>query len=346
VITITATSVADPVHTASTTFSITSNISFSIPLGTDATTLKNICNPNAYSPTDTNILVELASDPCGFLVKPQSPTLAVGFPVALVESNPQGFVTVAGLTWVSSAGSVQPGSGSQTTFTASANAGSATITGYAIADFTKKATFSIPVVASKVIPDNIMPPFTLNVPAGKVSGSVNLDFMGPTSGQITFTCPSFVKLTNSTCSYNPGGTVSSSSTGTTVVTLTLSVTRTAGIYLRPPLGPGTPLGRVPESVLTAAALLVLVAIVFASRNRTQLRWAFASRWSGAIAVLFLCAVVLTWAAACNQFSQPSVQIPPPITQTPPATGSVTMTGTPTTNASSATDSMVVPVTVN
>ncbi len=341
VITITATSVADPVHTASTTFSITSNISFSIPLPTDAT-LKNLCNPNAYSSTDANFLAEITADPCGFAVKPLAPTLAFGFPATLVESSQQGFGTVTGLTWVSTGAAPQPTSGSQTTFTAPASSGNVTITGYAIADFRKKATFSISVVASKVIPDNIAPPFTLIVASGQASGSILLDFQGPTSGQISFTCPNIAGLTNSTCAPNPNSTNASVS-GTTTVTLTLSVTRGGSTYFRPPQVPGTPLRYLPGGLL-ALALLFFLTLVLASKNRARFPWAPVSSWRGAVAILVLCAVVLTWAGACNQFSQPSIP-QPPVSKTPPATGSATVTGTPTVDASATTDSMVVPATV-
>src|SRR4029077_18766495 len=90
VITITATSVADPVHTASTTFSISSNISFRTALGTDAQTLKDICNPFVYSPTD---LTHISSDPCGFAATTPTPTLAVGFPAVFAQSSAQNFGT-------------------------------------------------------------------------------------------------------------------------------------------------------------------------------------------------------------------------------------------------------------
>src|SRR6266581_4075413 len=49
-ITVTATSVADPAHVASTTFVISSNISFTVLLGVDTTTLQNT-GPTAASPT-------------------------------------------------------------------------------------------------------------------------------------------------------------------------------------------------------------------------------------------------------------------------------------------------------
>src|SRR5229473_5456108 len=332
-ITVTATSVADPVHIASTTFVISSNISFTVLLGVDTTTLQNT-GPTAASPT-----------------------LAVGGPTsgyntaAYLESNAAGFGSVTGLNWQATAGNIQAASGNQsamyTSPAAVPNPATVTITGFAIADFTKTATASIPIVASKFVYANansIGSTVQITIPSNASSGSLNLDFLGPTSGQIALACSNFVQLTNSSCSFSPSATASSSATGKTLVTLTLSVTRSGGAYLRPPLAPGTPLPGLPGSV-SVITLLTLLILVFAAKNRIRFLWAPASRWNRAFAVLLLCAVVLTWAAACGQFSQPNTP-PPPIPPTQTATGSVTVTGTPTTNSSASTDSLVVMVQVN
>src|SRR6266566_1129509 len=332
-ITVTATSAADPVHVASTTFFISSNISFTVLLGVDTTTLQNT-GPTAATPT-----------------------LAVGGPTSgyntanYLESNAVAFGSVTGLNWQATAGNIQAASGNQSaTYTSPAavpNSATVTITGFAIADFTKTATASIPIVASKFVYANassIGSTVQITIPSNASSGSLDLDFLGPTSGQITLACSNFVQLPNSSCSFSPNTTTSSSATGETLVTLTLSVTRSGGAYLRPPLAPGTPLPGLPgsDSVITLLTLLILV---FAAKNRIRFLWAPASRWNRAFAVLLLCAVVLTWAAACGQFSQPNTPVPPiPPTQT--ATGSVTVTGTPTTNSSASTDSLVVMVHVN
>ncbi len=332
-ITVTATSVADPVRVASTMFVISSNISFTVLLGVDTTTLQNT-GPTAASPT-----------------------LAVGGPTsgyntaAYLESNAAGFGSVTGLNWQATAGNIQAASGNQsamyTSPAAVPNPATVTITGFAIADFTKTATASIPIVASKFVYANassIGSTVQITIPSNASSGSLDLDFLGPTSGQITLACSNFVQLPNSSCSFSPNTTTSSSATGETLVTLTLSVTRSGGSYLRPPLAPGTPLPGLPgsDSVITLLTLLILV---FAAKNRIRFLWAPASRWNRAFAVLLLCAVALTWAAACGQFSQPNTPAPPiPPTQT--ATGSVTVTGTPTTNSSASTDSLVVMVHVN
>ncbi len=332
-ITVTATSVADPAHVASTTFVISSNISFTVLLGVDTTTLQNT-GPTAASPT-----------------------LAVGGPTSgyntanYLESNSAGFGSVTGLNWQATAGNIQAASGNQsamyTSPAAVPNPATVTITGFAIADFTKTATASIPIVASKFVYANassIGSTVQITIPSNASSGSLDLDFLGPTSGQITLACSNFVQLPNSSCSFSPNTTTSSSATGETLVTLTLSVTRSGGAYLRPPLAPGTPLPGLPgsDSVITLLTLLILV---FAAKNRIRFLWAPASRWNRAFAVLLLCAVALTWAAACGQFSQPNTPAPPiPPTQT--ATGSVTVTGTPTTNSSASTDSLVVMVHVN
>jgi len=227
------------------------------------------------------------------------------------------------------------------------NSATVTITGFAIADFTKTATASIPIVASKFVYANassIGSTVQITIPSNASSGSLDLDFLGPTSGQISLACSNFVQLPNSSCSFSPNTTTSSSATGKTLVTLTLSVTRSGGSYLRPPLTPGTPLPGLPGSV-SVITLLTLLILVFAAKNRIRFLWAPASQWNRAFAVLLLCAVVLTWAAACGQFSQPNTPTPPiPPTQT--ATGSVTVTGTPTTNSSASTDSLVVMVQVN
>src|SRR6266566_416913 len=332
-ITVTATSVADPVHVASTTFVISSNISFTVLLGVDTTTLQNT-GPTAASPT-------LAVG-----------GLTSGYNTATyLESNAVGFGGVTGLNWQATAGNIQAASGNQSaTFTSPAavpNSATVTITGFAIADFTKTATASIPIVASKFVYANassIGSTVQITIPSNASSGSLDLDFLGPTSGQITLACSNFVQLPNSSCSFSPGATASSSATGKTLVTLTLSVTRSGGSYLRPPLAPGTPLPGLPGSV-SVITLLTLLILVFAAKNRIRFLWAPASRWNRAFAVLLLCAVVLTWAAACGQFSQPNTPAPPiPPTQT--ATGSVTVTGTPTTNSSASTDSLVVMVHVN
>ncbi len=364
-ITVAAMSVADPNQpSASTTFMISSNISFAIAAGTDARTVKNICNPFFYPSTDTNIINELFNDPCGFGLSngwpannnltPPAPTLAVGFPATLAQANAQGFGTVTGLTWVApaSSGSVQPASGTSTIFTAPSmapNGGSAIITAYPIADFTRPQTFSMPIVASKLTPHNFLAtapftpvtPFTLTVASGQSSGSILLDFLGPTSGQINFTAPN--SPTNSIPALNPNSTNASVS-GTTTVTLTLSVTRGGSTYFRPPQVPGTSLRYLPGGLL-ALALLFFLTLVLASKNRARFPWAPMSGWRGAVAILVLCAVVLTWAAACNQFSQPGIP-PAPIPPTP-VTGSaaVTVMGAPTTDASPSTDSLAVPVSV-
>ncbi len=332
-ITVTATSVADPVRVASTTFVISSNVSFTVLLGVDTTTLQNT-GPTAASPT-----------------------LAVGGPTSgyntatYLESNAVGFGSVTGLNWQATAGNIQAASGNQSaTYTSPAavpNPATVTITGFAIADFTKMATASIPIVASKFVYANansIGSTVQITIPSNGSSGSLDLDFLGPTSGQIALACSNFVQLTNSSCSFSPSATASSSATGKTLVTLTLSVTRSGGTYLRPPLTPGTPLPGLPGSV-SVITLLALLILVFAAKNRIRFLWAPASRWNRAFAVLVLCAVVLTWAAACGQFSQPNTPTPPiPPTQT--ATGSVTVTGTPSTNSSASTDSLVVMVQVN
>jgi hypothetical protein len=332
-ITVTATSVADPVRVASTTFVISSNISFTVLLGVDTATLQNT-GPTAASPT-----------------------LVVGGPTSgyntatYLESNAVGFGSVTGLNWQATAGNIQATSGNQSaTFTSPAavpNPATVTITGFAIADFTKTATASIPIVASKFVyanPASIGSTVQITIPSNASSGSLNLDFLGPTSGQIALACSNFVQLTNSSCSFSPSATASSSATGKTLVTLTLSVTRSGGAYLRPPLAPGTPLPGLPGSV-SVITLLTLLILAFAAKNRIRFLWAPASRWNRAFAVLLLCAVVLTWAAACGQFSQPNTPTRPiPPTQT--ATGSVTVTGTPTTNSSASTDSLVVMVQVN
>ncbi len=332
-ITVTATSVADPVRVASTMFVISSNISFTVLLGVDTTTLQNT-GPTAASPT-----------------------LAVGGPTsgyntaAYLESNAAGFGSVTGLNWQATAGNIQAASGNQsamyTSPAAVPNPATVTITGFAIADFTKTATASIPIVASKFVYANassIGSTVQITIPSNASSGSLNLDFLGPTSGQIALACSNFVQLTNSSCSFSPSATASSSATGKTLVTLTLSVTRSGGAYLRPPLAPGTPLPGLPGSV-SVITLLTLLILVFVAKNRIRFLWAPASRWNRAFAVLLLCAVVLTWAAACGQFSQPNTP-PPPIPPTQTATGSVTVTGTPTTNSSASTDSLVVMVQVN
>jgi hypothetical protein len=353
VITITATSVADPIHTASTTFSISSNISFGIALGTDAQTLKDICNPFVYSPTDPSFLMNFPGDPCGFKgwptnknASPPAPTLAVGFAATLAQgSNAQGFGTVTGLTWVSISGPPQPASGNlSATFTAPStvpNTGSAIITGYAIADFTKTATFTIPIIASKMIPHNIAPPFTLTVATGQSSSSILLDFLGPTSGQVTFACPSsgFVNLGNSTCAFSPNP---SNATGTTTVMMTLSVTR-AITPSRPPGAPRTPLPGLPGAVVAAILLMCLI-LAFSSRKWARFHWVRAPRLSAVIPVLILCAVILTWVGACNQFTAPGVPAAP-VSPTQPATGSATVMGTPTTDSSPSTDSLAVPASV-
>ncbi len=332
-ITVTATSVADPVHVASTTFFISSNISFTVLLGVDTATLQNT-GPTAASPT-----------------------LAAGGPTSgyntanYLESNAVGFGSVTGLNWQATAGNIQAASGNQSaTYTSPAavpNPATVTITGFAIADFTKTATASIPIVASKFVYANansIGSTVQITIPSNASSGSLDLDFLGPTSGQIALACSNFVQLPNSSCSFSPSATTSSSATGKTLVTLTLSVTRSGGVYLRPPLTPGTPLPGVPGSVSVITLLTILI-LVFAGKNWARFLWAPASRWNRAFAVLLLCAVVLTWAAACGQFSQPNTPTPPiPPTQT--ATGSVTVTGTPTTNSSASTDSLVVMVQVN
>ncbi len=332
-ITVTATSVADPVRVASTTFVISSNVSFTVLLGVDTTTLQNT-GPTAASPT-----------------------LVVGGPASgyntatYLESNAAGFGSVTGLNWQANAGNIQAASGNQSaTYTSPAavpNPATVTITGFAIADFTKTATASIPIVASKFVYANansIGSTVQITIPSNASSGSLDLDFLGPTSGQIALACSNFVQLPNSSCSFSPSATTSSSATGKTLVTLTLSVTRSGGVYLRPPLTPGTPLPGVPGSVSVITLLTILI-LVFAGKNWARFLWAPASRWNRAFAVLLLCAVVLTWAAACGQFSQPNTPTPPiPPTQT--ATGSVTVTGTPTTNSSASTDSLVVMVKVN
>src|SRR6266851_9156137 len=332
-ITVTATSVADPVRVASTTFVISSNVSFTVLLGVDTTTLQNT-GPTAASPT-----------------------LVVGGPASgyntatYLESNAVGFGSVTGLNWQATAGNIQAASGNQSaTYTSPAavpNPATVTITGFAIADFTKTATASIPIVASKFVYANassIGSTVQITIPSNASSGSLDLDFLGPTSGQIALACSNFVQLTNSSCSFSPSATASSSATGKTLVTLTLSVTRSGGAYLRPPLAPGTPLPGLPGSV-SVITLLTLLILVFVAKNRIRFLWAPASRWNRAFAVLLLCAVVLTWAAACGQFSQPNTP-PPPIPPTQTATGSVTVTGTPTTNSSASTDSLVVMVQVN
>src|SRR6266704_971733 len=125
-ITVTATSVADPAHVASTTFVISSNISFTVLLGVDTTTLQNT-GPTAASPT-------LAVG-----------GLTSGYNTAIyLESNAAGFGSVTGLNWQATAGNIQAASGNQSaTFTSPAavpNSATVTITGFAIADFTKTAT--------------------------------------------------------------------------------------------------------------------------------------------------------------------------------------------------------------
>ncbi len=357
VITITSTSVADPVHTASTTFSISSNISFGIAVGTDAQTMKDICNPFFYPSTDATLLTDLTTDPCGFKgwpanknLSPPAPTLAVGFQAALAEApNSQGFGTVTGLTWVvpAGSGSVPPASGTSTTFTAptappSTNNSSATITAYAIADFTKSVPVSIPIVASKLIPDNIAIPFTLVVASAQSSGSIVLDFQGPTSGQITFACPGsgFVNLPNSTCAFSPNP---SNATGTTVVTLTLSVIRSSVAPPQPPRAPRTPLPGLPGAFL-ATILLIFLILAFATGKWARLNWTRVPRWNAAFVIFVLCVVILTWVGACNQFSQPGIPSAP-ITGVTSATGSATVTGTPTTDSSPSTDSLAVPASV-
>jgi hypothetical protein len=344
-ITVTAISVADPKQTHSTVFMISSNISFALALGTDAVTMKSICNPYVYSTTDATFITEITSDPCGFAAKAPAPTLAVGFTAAFAESNPQGFGTVTGLTWTP-AGSFGTASGTQSTFTAPQtvpNGGSVTIAAYAIADFTVAKTFPMPIVASKLVPDNIVPPFTLTIPAGQSSGSILLDFLGPTSGSISFTCPpsGFVNLTQSTCAFSPNP---GSATGTTTFMLTLNVTRSASMPYRPPMVPLPSLPGLPVEVLSILLLFFLI-LAFATRKWTRMHWAPAPRWSSVFALLVLCALVLTWVGACGQFSQPGTLPQPPIPPTQPATGSATVTGTPTSNASPSTDSLPVPATV-
>ncbi len=290
---------------ASTMFVISSNISFTVLLGVDTTTLQNT-GPTAASPT-----------------------LAVGGPTsgyntaAYLESNAAGFGSVTGLNWQATAGNIQAASGNQSAMYTSPAA------------VPNPATVTITSIGSTV---------QITIPSNASSGSLNLDFLGPTSGQIALACSNFVQLTNSSCSFSPSATASSSATGKTLVTLTLSVTRSGGAYLRPPLAPGTPLPGLPGSV-SVITLLTLLILVFVAKNRIRFLWAPASRWNRAFAVLLLCAVVLTWAAACGQFSQPNTP-PPPIPPTQTATGSVTVTGTPTTNSSASTDSLVVMVQVN
>jgi hypothetical protein len=350
---VTATSVADPNQPpASTTFVITSNISFGILLMADAGTMKNICNPYIYSATDPNILAELASDPCGFKgwpannsLNPPGPNLAVGYGAALAQANIQGFGSVTGLTWTPTA-SFAPASGIQSAFTAPQTVptgGNVAITAYAIADFTSKATLAMPIVGSKLIPDSIVAPFTLTVPSGKSTGSLALDLLGPASGTINFTCPAagFVNLTQTTCAFSPNP---ANATGTTVVTMTLNVTRSSVMPTRPPLTPLPPMPGLPIAVLSILSLLLLV-LSYATREWTRLHWAPAYRWSNAFALLILCALVLTWAGACGQFSQPSTVPPPPIPPTQPASGAATAAATPSLDASPATNSLIVPSTV-
>src|SRR5216683_5503672 len=191
-ITVTATSVADPVRVASTMFVISSNISFTVLLGVDTTTLQNT-GPTAASPT-----------------------LAVGGPTSgynsatYLESNAVSFGSVAGLNWQATAGNIQAASGNQaamyTSPAAVPNPATVTITGFAIADFTKTATASIPIVASKFVYANansIGSTVQITIPSNASSGSLNLDFLGPTSGQIALACSNFVQLTNSSCSFSP-----------------------------------------------------------------------------------------------------------------------------------------------
>ncbi len=125
--------------------------------------------------------------------------------------------------------------------------------------------------------------------------------------------------------------------------MTLSVTRAVVIPSRPPRAPRTPLPGLPEALLAAILLMSLI-LAFGTRKWPRLHWVHMPRLNTAIVVFALCAVVLTWVAACNQFSQPGTP-PVPVTPTQPATGFATATGTPTTGSSPSTDSIAVPASV-
>jgi len=353
-ITVTAMSVADPNQpSASTTFMISSNISFTIGTACDPTTLQNT----------TGVTL---------------PSIAVGTPgsgyntATYVEANPQGFTSVTGLNWQATAGQIQatgqPGQACPTGQSSQSaayigpaavpNPTQVTITAFAIADFTAKATSPIIVDSSKLIYANQTPLNNpvLNVPAGSNSGFLDLDLVGTISGPSSFACSNFFPdntnqnpLTNSTCTFvaTPAGANAPplcQLTGNNCVRLTLTVTR-ASSYLRPPGTPMKPLPGAPQTMLVIAILMLWI-LLFAKRRWARFSWVSASRWNGAIVLVLLCAVVLTWAAACNQFSQPSTQIPPPIAPTPTGNGAVTVTATPPANPSHGQDSLLVRVQVN
>jgi hypothetical protein len=222
------------------------------------------------------------------------------------------------------------------------NPATATITATPQADFNKSGSSSITIVPDKA---GIDPGAAqqLSIAIGtQTSAQTTIDLQGPTAGDggtFGFSCSNFGGLSNASCTFAPASPVSPDPSGTTKVTVTLSIVPAATTTAK--LG-GPPFGQ--PSSASVRGLLYAAVIPFALFSLVLVRRREAAlpgpRY--ALALLLLC-VCLGWMSACNQFSVPNVP-GAPVPPTNAASGSLTVTITPS-NGSFTTVMVSVPYSV-
>src|SRR6266851_6511224 len=306
--TISATSVADPTKSNSSTVLITSNVAVSVMIVPSTTFLP--------APASTN----------------NPPTVAVGFSVCLMATITGDINNLGVRNWSPTAGTIStaaspacngvvPPAGSFTaTYTAPAavpSPATVNVTASAVADPSKtSAPIMLNVVSDQMVYDPANPTGQLNVPAAPAtSGFIVIDLQGPPNIPVSaFSCTDLDKLNGkATCTFalNPTpNLITCPATQCTSVTLTLSVVRASAALVGPGSFPPLNAGRYS---LGAFLLLLLPFAVsgFAFFRRPQFS---ARRIKLAFALAMLLCLTLGWASACNQFVIPSTP-PPPVSPT-------------------------------
>ncbi len=292
-----ATSKADPSKTSSAAVVITSNVSVSVTPATSTNT-----------------------------------TVPIRFSITFTDAI-QNSGSLSGVTWsltcatgVTNCGSINAGTGMYTAPAVTPSTATATITATSQADFNKSGSSSITIVPDKA---GIDPGAAqqLSIAIGtQTSAQTTIDLQGPIPGDgATFglACSNFAGLSNASCTFSPSNPVSADASGTTKVTLTLSIVAAAAVanLNGPPFA--QPRNAPIRGLLYGAVIpFVLFGLVCVRRREIVLpgpRHAFAL-------VLLLC-VCLGWMSACNQFSVPSVP-GAPVPPTTAASGTLTVTITP------------------
>jgi len=284
----------------------------------------------------------------GSIQPPATNTVAVGFSLSLQAAVGNDPNNLGVMNWSvngipggnSTVGTIMATDSTHATYTAPAavpSPATVNITAASVADFNKMSTQALQIVSDQMVYDPTNSSNTVAIPSGLSSGTFVIDLQGvPNAPASAFACTSFGPLTGAACSF-----VTNNQTSTcpaaqcTVVTLTLSVIRTAALL--PPSSPNTLAGL--NSVATFMLLLPLAVfgLMLSQRPRTS-----EARIKHAFAFVLLLCLSLGWVAACGQFAQPGPP-PPPTGGAVGAMGNLTVTATPTGNS---TTTVLVPYNVS